>query len=908
MPESLNFLSPEQKQEQETKEQLAQEGGIVHTTRPDPETEEQKQFVNILGVEIETNASKEDIQTIKEELILSELDQEMLRAIAENYKANQAVMLEGDPGSGKTFLLKQFVKMIHGKDAPTLEIVCSPGMTELDILGQWTPKAASGDALEEYERYLNKFMNSARGQELSRQFHDGLEKLVRKANKGEISTEAFQQEFSSLSDDHLNTQRQALTNFFQQMDVLDDDTDWEFQKGPLLQAYDSREGRGYPLIVDEFNLMPSNYQQIFLKIGGQSGGLADTISVPTKTSQTQYNRGQDTWIGFTANFPEKTEGRSTVSPPMTDRVVWHSIPEDRQEDKRRDIALTAGGRLDHKVEELLPKDPDAFSVPATEGIDWTEALDGKLGEQIAEIVYILDKAFVSEYKKVGDTISTSEGTRERTQQLEFSQRNMARLYNYLDHFQVRDPETGRIDFTETLRNALGRHYVNKILDDDLRDRAWLKFEEEMTGDTGRVSVPDPEADFQETVDSILRGGSMPEDSVVKTKEEYLNYLVEKIEKEEDIGGLESGEKITFSRNNTLKAVINRITDESERLQESDTSISQEDAIRESVAKLFDDRVSEIQEVEDLKNELGKSLTEILNKSQNEVIVDLADSTDGSYNPNYAQILGMMIDNIPASQVVALSHFSTPVKESVQGREYQVPADRSDLEDIKAFVDSADDASQALTASNLTSQGFTDRSVDEVVESLVDPKTIDDALDKLPVGQVAEAVWHQSQEVKDVGKSSLPQSSVRKQLVDAVLGATLGEEDPQEGVLKGLTVVGKDGVEDKALEQVNELLPFPQVIVMDIEARPWDPDWSSEDGPSTLETQVNQNIEQGYGDIIDDLVDSDLDVPIVLTSEVSLDELKDSQSRRLRTLIGGEDIVYTEKPIDVSELMTSFVKG
>ncbi|PSO45728.1 MAG: hypothetical protein BRC25_01180, partial [Parcubacteria group bacterium SW_6_46_9] len=895
MPESLNFLSPEQKQEQETKEQLAQEGGIVHTTRPDPETEEKKQFVNILGVEIETHASKEDIQTIKEELILSELDQEMLRTIAESYKANQAVMLEGDPGSGKTFLLKQFVKMIHGKDAPTLEIVCSPGMTELDILGQWTPKAASGDALEEYERYLNKFMNSARGQELSRKFHDGMEELVHKANEGEISTEEFQKEFSSLSDDHLNTQRQALTNFFQQMDVLDDDTDWEFQKGPLLQAYDSREGRGYPLIVDEFNLMPSNYQQIFLKIGGQSGGLADTISVPTKTSQTQYNRGQDTWIGFTANFPEKTEGRSTVSPPMTDRVVWHSIPEDRQEDKRRDIALTAGGRLDHKVEDLLPKDPDEFSVPATEGIDWTEVLDGKLGEQIAEIVYILDKAFVSEYKQVGDKISTSEGTRERTQQLEFSQRNMARLYNYLDHFQVRDPETGRIDFTETLRNAFARHYVNKILDDDLRERAWLKFEEEMTGDTGRISVPDPEADFQETVDSILRGDNMPEDSVVKTKEEYLDYLVEKIEKEEDTGDLESGEKITFSRNNTLKAVINRITDESESLQESDTSISQEDAIRESAAKLFDDRVSEIQEVEDLKNELKKSLTEILNKSQNEVVVDLADSTDGSYNPNYAQILGMMVDNIPTSQLVALSHFSTPVNQSR-------------LEDIKAFVDSADDASQAATAGGLIGQGVIDGSADAVVESLVDPKTIDKALNKLPIGQVTEAVWHQNQEAKGSGESSLSQSSVRKQLVDAVLGATLGEEDPQEGVLKGLTVVGKGGAEDEALEQVNELLPFPQLIVMDLDARPWNPDWSPEDGQPTPDVRASRNIDEGYGGIIEDLVAANLDVPIVLTSEVSLNELKDSRSRRLRTLIGGEDIVYTEKPIDVSKLMTSFVKN
>jgi hypothetical protein len=75
MLEKIRFPSPEEKQEQETLEALKKEGGILYREEVDPETKEVKRFVNILGVKVETYASKEDIEAIKEEIVFSELDQ-----------------------------------------------------------------------------------------------------------------------------------------------------------------------------------------------------------------------------------------------------------------------------------------------------------------------------------------------------------------------------------------------------------------------------------------------------------------------------------------------------------------------------------------------------------------------------------------------------------------------------------------------------------------------------------------------------------------------------------------------------------------------------------------------------------------------------------------------------------------
>jgi MoxR-like ATPase len=472
MPEKIRFLSPEEKREQEIAEALKEEVGILYREEIDPETKEVKKFVNILGVKVETYASKEDIEAIKEEIVLSETDQKMLRAIAECYKLRQPLLFEGDPGVGKTFLMKKFVQLIHGKEAPILEIVGTPRTSELEILGHWTPASEAReskdpvvqdtirryDQLEaEYRRVNDEF--DARYKKINDEIKDG--KITQEeANK---QLEGLLRWYKPLQERYASELQSLI-----QRTTLTGKVEWEFKEGALLQAYSGREGQGYILIVDEFNLIPSNYQQIFLQIGGEKGALSDSISFWGNTGKTRYARGKDTWICFASNYPEKTPGRSEVVAPMTDRLVWKTITPEESEKKKEILRRTAGGRLTNRLKELTPLIPEIVAVPVERGLAWDKVLDEQLGEQIADIVDLFDREFVKIYQEVGDKI-TKEGGR-RTQQFEFSGRNPLRVFDYLDHFQVRNPETGRIDFSQTLKNAFELYYINRLVSEEAQKR------------------------------------------------------------------------------------------------------------------------------------------------------------------------------------------------------------------------------------------------------------------------------------------------------------------------------------------------------------------------------------------------------------------------------------------------------
>jgi MoxR-like ATPase len=472
MPEKIRFPSPEEKREQEIAEALKEEGGILYREEIDPETKEVKKFVNILGVEVETYASREDIETIKREIVLSETDQKMLRTIAECYTLRQPLLFEGDPGVGKTFLMKKFVQLIHGKEAPILEIVGTPRTSELEILGHWAPASKEReskdpvvqDTIRRYDQLEAEY------QKANDEFDAQYKRINDEIKDGKITQEEANKQLENLLKWYKPLQERYVSELqsLMQRTTLTGKVEWEFKEGALLQAYSGREGRGYILIVDEFNLIPSNYQQIFLQIGGEIGALSDSISFWGNTGKTRYVRGKDTWICFASNYPEKTPGRNEVVAPMTDRLVWKTITPEEAEKKKEVLRRTAGGRLKKRQKELTPLVPEIVSVSVEKGLAWDEVLDEQLGEQIADIVDLLDREFVKIYQEFGDKI-TKEGGK-RTQQFEFSGRNPLRLFNYLDHFQVRNPETGRIDFSQTLKNAFERYYIERLVNEEARKR------------------------------------------------------------------------------------------------------------------------------------------------------------------------------------------------------------------------------------------------------------------------------------------------------------------------------------------------------------------------------------------------------------------------------------------------------
>lgn len=483
--EKINFKSQEQIREEGKKERLLREGGIYYEKLHNEENGNEKNIINILGVELETEASEEDINQLKEEIILSNLDQTLLRKIAECYKLKQPILFEGDPGAGKTFLYEKFIEMLYGKNCPIDTLVGSPRTSELDILGHWAPKGEKKIDPEKYNDEIIAYEKSIEFKTLTGEFNTKLSNLNQQLLDNRVNEEEFEKVFSEISIEFTQKQKDSIMNHFSNSSLSVSDSDWEFKQGALLRAYAGREGKGYPLIVDEFNIIPSNYQQIFLQIGGQGGGLSEKVSFWGNGGKTSYHRGKETAIFFASNFPEKTEGRSEVVAPMSDRLVWTILSDKEYQEKKKAIKQTAGGRLQNRKSEIFSIDPKRVSIPVENGVQWDKVLNEKLGEQIADVVDILDDQFVKNYSSLGDKLSIGGESRKRTQKLEFSGRNALRLFSYLDHFQVRG-ESGSVDFTETLRKGYEMYYVNRLADPEAQKKAWKIFDELMTGDTGKI--------------------------------------------------------------------------------------------------------------------------------------------------------------------------------------------------------------------------------------------------------------------------------------------------------------------------------------------------------------------------------------------------------------------------------------
>ena len=529
MLERIKFQSPEEKKEQEIAENLKKEGGIFYREETDPETSEKKRFVNILGVEVETYASREDIEKIKEEIVFSKLDQILLRTIVECYKLRQPLMVEGDPGVGKTFLMKKFVQLIHGKEAPILELVGTPRTSELEILGHWAPAAHQKelkdpvvlDTLRRYDQLETEY------RQITDEFDKKHKEIRNQFNNGDISKEIADQRIQELVK-WFNPLQERYTSELQslvQRTTLTGKVEWEFKEGALLQAYLGKESRGYVLIVDEFNLIPSNYQQIFLQIGGEKGALSDSISYWGNTGKTIYRRGKDTWICFASNYPEKTPGRSEVVAPVTDRLAWKAISSEEAETKKQIIRKTAGGRLKTRQKELTRLLPEIAFIPVEKGLEWDKVLDEELGKQIADFVDLLDNQFTKYYQEVGDNIEIRGEKRRRTQQFEFSGRNPLRLFSYLDHFQVRNPETGLVDIPKTLKNAFERYYLDRLADPERKEAMQVFFRNVM--EPSNIEVIKESEETLKTGGRVLPPGAVMFEGKIMSCKEVLDILAER---------------------------------------------------------------------------------------------------------------------------------------------------------------------------------------------------------------------------------------------------------------------------------------------------------------------------------------------------------------------------------------------
>lgn len=863
MSEQIRFPSVEEKKEQETKERLKNEAGIFYESEKDPTSGENRNYINILGIKLETYASKEDIEEIKNEIILSKLDQRLLRKIAECYSLKQALLFEGDPGAGKTFLFKKFVKMIHGKDAPVLDLVGTPRTSELEILGHWSPKGLDESEAEEYQQMLRKYMSSEIDNTPSEEFNHKLNNLNKKLASGEINEDQFHDEFGSFTTQYIGEQKKQLMNIFQSASMFKKDVQWEFKEGALLKAYAGNKGKGYILIVDEFNIIPSNYQQIFLQIGGENGNLSKSVSFWGNSGKTVYNRGKNCWICFASNFPEKTPGRSEVVAPMSDRLVWQVLPEEEYKEKKKAIKRTAGGRLQSRKNELFSADTESLNVPVESGIVWDKVLEERLGEQIADIVDILDEEFVQHYSRVGDSISIQGDKRRRAQQMEFSGRNPLRIFSYLDHFQVRDSKTGLVDFTKTLQDAFETYYVGRLYDKDAREKMRKLFNEILTGDTGKIKVKIKQT-FATQVEGILSGGKNQEE--VKTRKEFLDDLVVSIGKKEteEIYGT-----VIVSDKDGIKKSLESIFDDVIKISEEDLSLTDEQ---------FKDKVS------DLIKEFGvKEKNKKTKGTKNE---NAADVLVSSMKEKLSKVFGskkkVIINLYDQFDVIAPGRINEAKKLASSG--IKEPIFLLSAEPIKFFEENLPEVMESIKKyPNIKIVQLGD---EKSIDLLAEPESFKQKVDQILEGQAGIMTKRRRQLVTKAMEGVFINKNT-----ELIKNELLKEREKAENKDKnaGMVVLSEDGPIKAALEQVFEkLFEMNGLVIMNL----------------------SQQEEIGNGDKIkqlEKLVDAGIKEPIILLGFSTLEKLKSKYPKLEDIFNKNDNIKFFQQPLDLPEVVQECIR-
>lgn len=444
------------------KEHLEKAGGVDFEVVIDPETGEQKQFVNFFGTKIETDITDpEEFKRIKESVHFSELDEKIFSKLAQSYNLGHSMMFEGDPGAGKTFAHNKFNQFLHGEESKILTLTCTPKMSELEIIGHWMPKAGGRNSSDEkvkstYERY----------DKVKQEYDD----IILRTNENP-------------DDKYLNDLEKASARLKSELDILQAETsgqvEWEFKKGKLIEAYVGNGGKGNMLLIDEFNVLPSNVQQIFLQTIADEAKLAQYISNDSNSEQSVYFKGKNTYISYAQNFPEKTRGRNVVAAPMTDRLNWFTIPQELVDKKRREFILNLRGR----GEKISGKRTPNVSLHEQSWAGLESLGNGGFSDVSLQVLATFDQSYIHLIEQKPDKL----GNQERSQQLENSTRRAIHTYNYLEQNLIRGTG-GIIDLEESLRNAIIENYIDRIYDKELRGILLGELEQFITGkEFGMVS-------------------------------------------------------------------------------------------------------------------------------------------------------------------------------------------------------------------------------------------------------------------------------------------------------------------------------------------------------------------------------------------------------------------------------------
>lgn len=402
-------------------------------------------------VEVETEIENtEEMQEIVRDILPTPLARKIWTFLIDAYNQQEIPLIQSLPGTGKTYAFHRLEQLLHGKGsrATKEDLLCTPKTSELEILGKWVPNGQHGIGAETIRQKLSESNDWV---EFTKDFEFKLASLFNEKDK--LSEEEFMDKKAELDREYREKQLTILLSTFPDAAK----GQWRFEEGALIRAYQSQEDptdTGGFLLVDEIDNLPENYQNIFLQIAGEGGKLASKITTYSGSGKSIYKRGQNTFIGFAANYPEFSPGKRSISAPLADRVTWLSVtPEESKRDEKLRV--------------------ETFSFRG-----FAEAIpSGASPEEIEEVRHLCARTLAAfhigwkqnfrDYNKIEGVSRVEVG---REQGKEFSQRTTARVERFvvdnLNNKEFFNKSTGKVDLTKLLAYAIRVQYLKYLASEE----------------------------------------------------------------------------------------------------------------------------------------------------------------------------------------------------------------------------------------------------------------------------------------------------------------------------------------------------------------------------------------------------------------------------------------------------------
>ena len=500
--EKIRFKSPEELKEEEIEAKIKERspegeilGGIVFEEEIDPETQEKKKYIYIgnpyeerpIITKLETDATREDIEAIKKEIIPMRESFEILEAMARTYKHRQPLLIEGPTAIGKTYLADKFTELRYGRGVKPLDFYCS-GQTDVsELMAKWVPKVET----EEEKRKWNEFLESAQAQI----------EISKIAQEIEEKEKLSQEQKLAL----IHTKLQELAKSI----GLAEKTQWRFQYGAVPKAmglirnpdgtfaFDEQKGAGFTLHIEEVGLAEPQVINALLKLRGKKGQLAEEIQL-WENGGKKVKAGPKFWVFFSTNPPEEYLARNEVDPALARGVVFKRMGELSEESLR----LAADYYFTYKLGKKPEEKPegcilDVYNHP-------------EIGREISKVVSAFHNDLNKELKK---------GEKGRQQRIPLTLDDMARVADGLVDEQIRDKKTGRLDLTETLKRLIHFYYLDRLADEELKETMEANLRELLEGDTGKIEFEGKELTRKEIFDILVERASMTEEEKRRLEQE-----------------------------------------------------------------------------------------------------------------------------------------------------------------------------------------------------------------------------------------------------------------------------------------------------------------------------------------------------------------------------------------------------